>query len=279
MEIKKIGRYLEVDASGFLEKVASFDLLQDDWRVPVELVTEEYLGYWGEILHSIYLRGSVAKGDAISTVSDIDTFAVLMPDVEPPNDKVQMAWYRRSSAEIKRRCPQVAGVELVLTPFDSAVDRESVDSFIIEVEAICVHGYDLAVEIEPFRPNAESAFQTRYFREHFGIFRREYPSESEEEQRELLVWLMRRFLRLGMELVMEREQRFTRDLYLCYESFARYYPDKAREMRRAMELAVDPVASEESRGFTDGFGEWLEAEAERCLTEWGQKFAGSPTEH
>lgn len=43
-------------------------------------------------------------------------------------------------------------------------------------------------------------------------------------------------IRSGFELVMEKEQKFTTDLYLCYQVFSQYFPEKEKEMREMLYL-------------------------------------------
>jgi predicted nucleotidyltransferase len=38
----------------------------------------------------------------------------------------------------------------------------------------------------------------------------------------------------GGEVTMDRNDRFTRDLYLCYEQFSQFYPDRSEQMFRAL---------------------------------------------
>jgi hypothetical protein len=125
-----------------------------------------------------------------------------------------------------------------------------------------------------YKPGPAMALQVRYFGRFLAIFENEYPEETEPEQRETLAWIMRRFLRVGMELVMEEEQRYTRDLYLCYESFARHYPQERGEMYRALELAVNPGAGEHSEAFARNFGAWLVREAQARLRKWDRDNVG-----
>ena len=219
----------------------------------------------GEAVHSLYVRGSVANGQAIPNVSDIDSFAVM------PADKIDgpafEAWAEVTSAELAPRFPHVAGVELEAWPLESATDRNDPAALIIKLESACVHGEDLAGQIEGFRPGVEVAIGTRYFRHFLDAFLEEYPLDGEEERRGTIAWISRRFLRVGMELVMEQEQRFTRDLYLCYESFARGYPEQAEAMYHALELAVNPVADREAEGLVRDFGEWLAEAASAFLAD------------
>ena len=266
MEIQRLGGYLEVDERRYLKKRADASNIQDRWLDAVVAAKEAYLSRWGDALHSVYLRGSVVNGGAVEYVSDLDSFAVFREggfDAENVE-----AWEREAAKDLEKRFPFVAGFELVGTSIEEATARENVDAFIVKVEAACVYGEDLARRIEGYRPGPEMAFQTRYFRNHLETFRRDYPRESERERPETLAWILRRFLRLGMELVMEEERRFTRDLYLCYESFVNHYPEKRKEMFHALELAVNPVATREAEDFTRNLGNWLAGEADKRLARW-----------
>ena len=270
MEVKRIGNYLETDEQGFLQSRADPANITGSWRAAVEAVTTAYLEKWPQKVHSIYVRGSIAKGLPVEGTSDVDSLAVLKPGCEQGLSYDEFGvWAKAVEQRVQEKFPFVTGVEFGLEPFEEARDRENPYALILKIEAACVYGENLAEEIAPYKPGPEMAFQTKYFRFHLETFLSEYPAEPEAEKPEFLNWMMRRFLRLGMELVMVEERRFTRDLYLCYESFAKHYPDKTAEMYRALELAVNPVLGDATEGFVKGFGEWLAQEAERKLTAWG----------
>ena len=270
MQIKRIGNYLETDEQGFLQSRADAANVTGLWRAAVEAVEQAYLEKWPTSIHSVYVRGSIAKGLAVEGTSDIDSFAVLKPGLEQEfSYEAVKVWAETVEQDVKEKFPFVTGVEVGLEPFEWAQNRENPYALILKTEAACVYGEDVANKIAPYKPGPDMAFQTKYFRSHLETFLSEYPAEPEADKPEFINWMMRRFLRLGMELVMVEEQRFTRDLYLCYESFAKHYPDKAAEMYRALELAVNPVLGEATEGFAKEFGAWLAREAERKLTAWG----------
>ena len=133
------------------------------------------------------------------------------------------------------------------------------------MEAVCIYGDDLAEKLPGYNLRPHIAFQTKRFRDDLTLFLKEYGQEPEHEKPDFIVWMMRRFLRLGMELVMEREGRYTRDLYLCHESFSNHYPEHQEEMYRALELAINPVVNTETLTFVESFGGWLADEAQRAL--------------
>jgi hypothetical protein len=69
----------------------------------------------------------------------------------------------------------------------------------------------------------------------------EEDGDDPAELRWTCLWVTRKILRTGYELVMFDENRWTNDLYLCWESFAKGYPDRAVLMRETLELALNPV--------------------------------------
>ena len=82
--------------------------------------------------------------------------------------------------------------------------------------------------------------------------------------KELCGWIMRRIVRTGLELIGEDARVFTRDLYPCYEHFARYYPARAAEMYRALELAVFPTSDAKViSDLLNDLGIWLCSEIAR----------------
>ena len=40
-------------------------------------------------------------------------------------------------------------------------------------------------------------------------------------------WISKRIVRAGLEVTMNRSNRFSRDLYLCYEQFSQFYPERS----------------------------------------------------
>ena len=70
--------------------------------------------------------------------------------------------------------------------------------------------------------------------------------------------MMKIIIRVGFELVVAQEQRFTPDLYLCYETFSTYYPTKEKEMRQALVYFLNPIADVSTlEEFVHPFGNWL----------------------
>jgi len=88
IEIQKTGSYFNIDKDGYLINPASLDKVQDEWKLLVQAVIQLYKREFKDSLVSLYLRGSVSKGEAVAGISDIDTWAFVDMDVAKVEDKI-----------------------------------------------------------------------------------------------------------------------------------------------------------------------------------------------
>lgn len=273
MEIKRIGKYASVDSKGYLLNASDLEANQAHWLEVVDEVKRMYLSRWQAYIASIYIRGSIAKGLAIDKVSDVDSFAVLK--AEYPNalaftsDDEFETWEIDCEQKLVAQYPFVTGLELSLEGSKRILDRTSPYGYIIKTQSVCIYGESLSAYIQPYKIHPDIAFQSKGIHLYYQRFLDVYPTKPKDEQRLWIAWLMRRYLRTGMELVMQEEQKVTNDLYLCYESFIKYYPRQEKRMRQALELAINPHIDEASWRFIESFGDWLIKETATKLSTWG----------
>lgn len=249
--IKEIGSYFKVDEEGFLVNPASPEKIGNEWKPVVDDIVEAYKSHFGENLHSVYVRGSVAKGDAVSGISDIDTFGYA----NLPKDQIKTDWVSDFEKELKQKYPFVQGFEISVDPTEDAPNDR-----ILLLQSACVFGTDLSKEMPKVKVGKETLGHVYSFRKNLAWFDEwaQKPQET-EEIRNSCTWLMKRFLRTGLELTMERAGLYTRDLYPSYKAFADYYPDKADEMKEALYLAINPTDDlDVIKKVRQGLGTWLE---------------------
>jgi hypothetical protein len=202
-------------------------------------------------------------------VSDLDCFAVVSGDAE----EVDGSWLKAAGAEIARQNPIVSDVQLEIWPLDEVLltDRFNEMSFLLKTQSACVWGEDLAPQLPRFKlgvivanndisqiqPDIEEAIAALH---------------DDGSPARVVYWcrrIMKNMLRTGFSLVMLSEGVFTRDLKLCYEFFARHYPAQEQQMRRVLELAIQPTTDREvvlARLTT--FGEWMIARADEWLAQY-----------
>ena len=78
--------------------------------------------------------------------------------------------------------------------------------------------------------------------------------------------VMKTIIRTGFELVMEQQEVYTTDLYLCYQCFSAIYSAQEPQMRRALHYFLNPPdQASELFPFVKRFGIWLEKVLENDL--------------
>lgn len=258
--IRNIGSALETDKDGYIVKAASADKIQPEWRPAVDTVVNAYVDNLGDDLHSVYIRGSVAKGEAIEHVSDLDTIALTTTD----KGYVNTDWMRAFRQKFAQDFPFVSGVEIQLVPIED-IGRNN--RILIKTQTACIYGEDIAPQLPPLKPGRDTMIHAFALGERIEeTVERLKTAEDPERIAHICTWIMKRIVRTGCELVMERSGKYTRDLYPCYELFSGYYPEKSDEMYHALELAIHP--SQDAREIIDvleGIGGWLVREVNAVL--------------
>ena len=96
IKIQKHGAVLSTDKDGYLIPDASLDKIVPPWNEAVNFIKEAYIKHLGERLHSVYIRGSIARGLAVEGISGLDSFALLRGN--PLKRKMNWTGQRRSAS-------------------------------------------------------------------------------------------------------------------------------------------------------------------------------------
>src|ERR1043165_70647 len=143
--IKPIGSFHQIDKDGYIGNPARYPVLQQDYAAVVEYIIEKVSSLLGEELHSMYLRGSVAKGEAIPYISDIDTLLITHQPLSP-EDRNELEKLQDSISELY---PFITKLELHAEPLPEVEKRWL--RFLLKTSCVCVYGEDLGPGIEPFK--------------------------------------------------------------------------------------------------------------------------------
>lgn len=255
--VRPVGSVLATDADGFLVNESSRERIRPPWDALVEEAQQAAAQGIGPRLHGLYVRGSVARGEAVEGVSDLDLVAVVEGDA----GEIDTSWLEPFERDALSRHPFCTGVELLVVGRDEVLRDEgrSAFGFALSTGGLCIAGEDLIPRLPRFRPGEpETAVHAPRLGADIERFLQEAPQEAPEERKASCAWICKRLVRAGFELVMEAEGTYTRDLWPCYEAFRRHHPEWSGEMRRALEIAVDPIdAVEEVAELCRGLGAWI----------------------
>ena len=262
--IKSIGSFLPTDADGYLVNVASKELIQEQWQPIADQLILAYQKQFGKKLHSVYVRGSVARGQAIDGISDVDSMALVLLDKE----QIKNGWRKVVGREIETLFPFCAGVELVVCPLQS-LQTDAVLRLMLKTQSVCVFGEDISPQLPKMKLGRDTivhAFKLKNTLRTAELFLQTHHGTKAVKQK--CRWIMKMLLRTGCELVMERSGKYTRDLYPCYQLFSALYPNHQSEMYRVLTYALFPTDdAKEILKLLKGFGTWLGGEVERVLGE------------
>ncbi len=266
-DILPIGSILPVDAQGYLVRRVSLEKIIEPWRSLVDDVAAAYVMAWPNQVMGVYIRGSVAAGQAIFNHSDVDSLAVVSRD----HRECDRRWFKKLNQQIFRHYPFCRGVEFSVISGDRLLDLtdHSYDNLrmLIATQAVCVWGQDIVEDLPKVRPDMTCIHHSFDLEADLNQLIKdlldlpENPSDRLQQQvyvRKLCQWSMKRIVRSGFEIVMERDQCFTRDLHPCYERFSHYYPTQKSSMWQALTWAINPIDSPEKiLEFLHQFGGWL----------------------
>lgn len=263
-DILKIGRLLKTDKDGFIISESSVDKINSPWKEAVEEIKNVYLENLGDIIHSIYVRGTVSRGEAIKGISDIDTFAVITKKPE----EIDRSWVKETRKKLEYKFDFSTGVEIGFISYDELFNDDKLfnDRFAIKTQSACIYGEDLTLKIPPFLADIKSAshFHRNLKKVLENAKKNIANNPDKDDVKEWCRWVMKRIIRAGFVLVMEKEQAFTRDLYPSYELFSKYFPEQEPKMKIALDLAINPTENaDEIANFLDDFGVWMEEQVER----------------
>jgi len=226
IEPRRIGEFLTTDEHGYIRPDVARERIPAHWLPAVDSITQALLDT-GRV-EAIYLRGSAPRGFALDSLSDLDFIYIAESDLARAESALE--------DQVQRRFPFICGVEFLrlpaarLTRIAPPCSRPYFQ-MLLKTQSLFLAGRDVTRDIDPFRPGIEMVSHVFELLWDF----RQLPAyltadRTGQEVREARQWFARRLVRSGFEVTMTRSRRFTRDLYLCYEQFAEFYPECAARM-------------------------------------------------
>jgi hypothetical protein len=231
IEPERIGRFLAVDQSGHVQPDVAIDRIGSDWKPLVDFVTQSLLRRHD--VRSVYIRGSIPRGLAIAHVSDADFIYLSETNFDLEDAALEEAARTKFSFVDGVTIFRLSGADFARI---HPPRRRPYFHMLLKTQSLFLAGDDVVADVEPFRIGPDMVSHAFSLAHDFKNLReRKMPPWLGEDQKRLLErsarqWISKRIVRAGLEVTMDRSDRFTRDLYLCYEQFARYYPAQAAQM-------------------------------------------------
>jgi uncharacterized protein len=257
-----------LDREGYIRPEADLANVQPEYQGVPDAAAALLADEFGSHLHSAYLYGSIARGNAVPGRSDVDLIAVLLaaPDDEDRRraDRVERALVERFPVLFS------AGVGLThLQELRSPAQRYSGQVFLREL-AVCICGEDLRPSLPRTRPSA--AVAAGFHADTHAAFARAREtlgtSTDPEVIRRVCRMASKRMVQVAFAVVMAREGVWATVLEEQATAVGAAYPQWAEAARRAAEQGRRPVADADVvRELLDSFGRWAEDTLDQALLE------------
>ena len=249
--IKAIGTFFPLDNQGSIINDASFEKIPSPWRPVLQLVQEWYLEKEGDDLHSLYLRGSVPRGLAQDSFSDLDMLALVK---RKGLRWEAAAWQEELEWILRADFPFVNALEAMLSSYSPQFFEVNPHlAMVLKTQSICLYGNDIRPCLPKFKPGKKMMLHFRRLESDLEAFLKINPIQLADCQ-----GIMKLILRVGFELVMEREGQFTTDSYPCYRAFSNYYPTHESQMQQALFFYLNPNREVSFlKSFVTDFGGWM----------------------
>jgi predicted nucleotidyltransferase len=234
------GRFHELSPEGWIVNDCS-QQRPACWNDPIALVIQEIRERLGDKLHSVYLRGSLARGTAVHGIADLDMLVVY----EPMGDqKVDWTWRKPLNQKLIERftfCKEL-DINFLNRPILLAAPVGAAYRFMLKTQSICILGDDVIPSLPQFKPDRTVMFSYNFLEA--DILKAERGLELQNEAHEFCRWIMRRVVRAAGEVAMMHDGRFTRDLGFCVENYLKHRSNAETDstIPLALELALEPIS-------------------------------------
>ncbi|CAG9623555.1 nucleotidyltransferase [Sutcliffiella rhizosphaerae] len=264
--IKQIGSICQTDSLGYLVNETSYEKVDNKHRELIQVFVNGLIEILGDNLNSVYVRGSVPRGQNIDKVSDLDAIIVIDKLITDRNQRL----LEQLKSNLLNKNPYLVDIEMNFIEKEMllSVKESFILTFMIKTYALCVYGENLSDKIPKFKAdetianehiiNLESQIKIAIadLQDNKGI----------DDIMDCCQWIMKIMIRAGMAFVMDKEQSYTRDLYPAYTIFSKHFKEKEAEMRKTLKFAIEPVSDVSKLiSFLNTFGRWMIIQANNWL--------------
>jgi predicted nucleotidyltransferase len=255
-----------LDENGYIRSEGSLAKIPERFVVLVEAVKCAIVSAFELQLHSLYIYGSVASGNARALTSDLDMLIVFKTDLSP---QVGEAVIQLENDLSQRFQNDVREVGLAATSVSEIFDGDNQIGWgcFIKHMCVCLTGEDLGTRLPKFRPTKAVAYGLNGdLKQEIAEARRAMLDGLPGNINRTVRSISRKMIRTAFCLVMEEANCWTTDLSECSSIFSTYYPEHTTQIQRILQISKGaPANYDELLNTLNGFGQWLCEEVEHKL--------------
>lgn len=258
------GGFFPMDDQGYVVNPTSIDLIPTYWHPLLNALRDYYQEQFEQDFRSMWIRGSLARGLFWDGWSDLDTFALISSHRhlrwEPckPAEQVMQKW-----AALFPQGYAICPIEMMCSSFDKDFQVEMPRiSMLIKTQSVCWWGNDLSADLAPVKPGPAMFLSHRWLAS-------DWSSLQQMKTPNVMAYrtYIKTLIRTAFELVMEDLGKFTPDLFWAVESFAQYYPQKSAQMKKILNLYIQPLDKKQQlTTLLEEITPWILSESKRLTS-------------
>ncbi|WP_172370207.1 nucleotidyltransferase domain-containing protein [Sporosarcina jiandibaonis] len=248
-----------LDSDGFIVSDVSRDKIDNVYVPCIRKSVESLRNLFDRQLHSVYVYGSVARGEAVVFESDLDLIAMFDGQLS----SVKLAELKNIARELSHKYHSlVREVGIAVAYYDYTVDPSNYyeNAFLKEL-CVCVYGENLGERFGPYKLTPEIAI--RFNGDIYDVLARtlnRLEIASNEDFKTFSQNFARKLIRTYYSMVMVRSQIWTTRLHEQSEVIIHHFPDKESIIRTLLNWIDEPTMDREAvYELFKSEGEWASA--------------------
>ncbi len=229
-----------LDQSGYIICHISVDKVDQKFRPVLDDTVERLVSSLGSKLHSIYLYGSIGRGEAVYGKSDLDLSVITHEKLEKEKNK--------ALAEIERvmskNYDSISKLEFDVGNLARVKKNEYEWQFWLKHLCTCIWGDDLRDKINLYKPSLAVGLEmNKDISDKLNECKREL---SRKNSSIIGKSIARKILRTHYSLICEKDNSFYDNLDLIAETLMKYSKSKTEEIGNALSIAKGNNVDERS---------------------------------
>ncbi|MCG7344923.1 nucleotidyltransferase domain-containing protein [Sporosarcina sp. ACRSL] len=234
-----------LNGEGYIVSDVSMDKIADAYFPCIHESVKSLLKLFPSQLHSVYVYGSVARGDAVVVMSDLDLLVIFKDTLSAE----ELAAVKTFASELSRKYDSlVREVGIAVGEYDYVVNPANYyeQAFLSEL-CVCVHGEDLRERFGPYRLTSEIAISFNGdIDQVLARTMKRLEAASIDECKTITQNFARKLIRTCYSMVMARSQIWTTRLHEQADVFIYHFPHKELMIRTLQKWIKMPPANQES---------------------------------
>ncbi|PYZ98979.1 hypothetical protein CR205_10555 [Alteribacter lacisalsi] len=245
-----------LDRNGFIKSDVSIDKVNSIYMSCIRKAVEELKNLFPQQLHSIYLYGSAARGEASVPESDLDLLALFSGKLS----SVESDALKKCAHELSRKYRSlVREVGIAAGYYDYVMDPVNYyEQAFLKEFCVCIHGEDLRRHFGPYKLSPEIAVS--FNGDISKVFTRtmsRMEGAPNEDFNRITQGFARKLIRTYYSMVMVRSGIWSTRLHEQVEIVIRHFPDKEPAVHTLKKWIDDPPLDREAvKAFFIKEGKW-----------------------